>query len=393
MKKYSILIIGFYCYHGHIREFVTALKKKNPLVDISLALMPDPNINIVVDDFSPWVNRIILYKKKGASSLFGRFLKGLYYYRSFLAFCLKGGFDIVDIHFANRSTKHFMPLIKMMTNNIVITPWGSDVLRVVDEIRTKELRRIYSCANHVTVGKDTQIGACLISRFNVSPEKLVKLSWGGEFFDYIQENLENVSVEMAKERFGLKDRYVITCGYNTQKEQRHEEIINAINSVKDQLPDNLTLLFPFTYGRTKYSDQYIRAICDKCKELQLDYVSVIDHLDMADLLRLRMATDIFVHVQKTDAGSRCVSEYIICNKKVVHGSWMRYKYMEENKPTCYFPVDCMEQLSDCVVKAYRTQICDLPQAVKECLLKRSWNNQMTYWNAFFESLVYEGFSS
>ena len=69
------------------------------------------------------------------------------------------------------------------------------------------------------------IGKYVIDKFKMNPEKMVKLGWGGEFFDFIQENSGKVTAESAKERFGLTDKFVISCGYNMQYEQRQEEII------------------------------------------------------------------------------------------------------------------------------------------------------------------------
>ena len=198
-------------------------------------------------------------------------------------------------------------------------------------------------------------------------------------------------MEEAKARFGLTGRYVITCGYNTQKSQRHEVIIEAINEVKDRLPENLTVLIPRTYvaykGKTEEKDRYVDSLKEKCKLLNLDLVVVEGHLDLADLLKLRMATDIFVHIQTSDAGSRSVMEYVACNKKVVHGSWVKYAYLEDYKPSCYFPVDQLEQLGACIVKAYNGHVEELPQEVWNVILKRGWNYKMGLWNDFFESLV------
>lgn len=391
MKKYRILIVGFGCYYGHIREFAINLKKKNPNVDITMALRF--NTLAKTDGLTSCIDHLVQCDG-GPGSFVGMLPKHLYlcyryifFYYHLIALGLKGKFDVVDIHFANSGVKFYMRLFKMLSKNIVISPWGSDVMRVEGEKSIKELTKIYSYARYVTTGKDTPSGKRLISTFNVSPEKLIKLGWGGEFFDYIHENSDNVTTEEAREKFGLKGRYVITCGYNTQKEQRHVEIIDAINKVKDLLPTNLTLLFPFTYGRTAVADNYIATLEEKCKELKLDYIAVKDHLDLRDLLKLRMATDIFVHVQTTDAGSRCVAEYILCNKKVVHGAWMKYTYLEGHEVPCFFLVEKMEQLSDCILNAYQTEIDELPQDVRNVLMERSWSHKMTLWNNFFESLV------
>ena len=388
MKKYSILIVGIGCYFGHLKDFIINLKKKNPLVEISLVTTP-----ISDDDYNELcgiVNRIVQHKAYNGKIRLRYFvvlMNVLYYWIDFLGLLLKGHYDIVDIHFPKWHLKYAIPIIKMMTRNIVISPWGSDVLRVEDEKFIKGLRKVYSAARHVTVSKGSQIGQCVMEKFNVNPEKMIGLGWGGESFDFFQENLGKVTTEEAKNRFGLGDKYVITCGYNTQREQKHEDIIYAINNVRDQLPENLALLLPFNYGRSAWSDEYTERMKGKCEELGLDFVAVEDYLDMWDLLKLRMATDIFVHVQTTDAGSRCVMEYIQCNKKVVHGAWMKYWYLEKYKPSCYFPVERMEDLGECIVKAYHAPVEELPQEVKNIIVQRGWKHKMTLWNGFFESLI------
>lgn len=389
MKEYSILIVGIKCYIGHIREFIVNLKKKNPKVDITLVAT---NIREEFrDELLQSVNRMIILKKfnerYGIPYFLVKFINKIYFYLGFLKLYFSGHFDIVDIHFPKGIVNKAMPILKRMTHNIVITPWGSDVMRVEDEKSIIELKKIYAQAKYVTVSQTSQIGKCAISKFDVNPNKFVELRWGGEFFDFIHENDGKVTVETAKARFGLEGRFVITCGYNTQKAQRHEDIVNAIYEVKDKLPNTLTLLFPFTYGRTKKSDLYTNAIVEKSKALGLDVAVVDEHLDLSDLLKLRMATDIFVHVQDSDAGSRCVMEYVLCNKKVVHGAWVKYLYLEKHKPSCYFPVDQMKNLGPAIVKAYNSKVEDLPQELKTFILERGWNNRMTKWNTFFESLA------
>ena len=388
MKKYNILIVGLKCYSGHIREFIVNLKKKNPQAGITLVTYT------VRDDFKNdimmSVDQIIKIKKYHGFvklPIVFSIMNLLYLYWGLLKLHLFHHFDIVDIHFPQGFIKQIMPIFRMMTKNIVITPWGSDVMRVEDEKSIENLKEIYSQAKYITVSKDSMIGKNAIDKFNVNPEKMVKLGWGGEFFDFIKENSSMMTIESAKERFGLAARFVITCGYNMQYEQRQEEIIDAIYSIKDQLPDNLLLLFPFTYGRCAKQIKHKDAIVEKCKTLGLDYTVIEEYLDLTDLLKLRMATDIFVHVQTTDAGSRCVTEYVYCNKKVVHGAWVKYAYLEDYKPSCYFPVDKMENLGSVIVKASQTKEEDLPKEVKTIIQERGWDHKMTLWNNFFESLV------
>lgn len=391
MKKYSILIVGLKCYGGHIREFIVNLKKKNPAVEISL--LTTGIKDDYIKDIKQSVDQLIVLKQwnRMIFPYFSGLLNKVYYYLFFLKLHFRGHFDIVDIHYPTPFVKQAMPILKRMTENIVITPWGSDVLRVENENIIKDLTKIYSQAYYITVERESQMGQCLVTKFKVHPSKMVTLGWGGEFFDYIQEHSNNITTEEAKIRFGLDGRYVITCGYNTRQAQRHEDILNAISSVRNQLPHNLTILIPCTYvsydSLSEQKRRYVELLEERGKKLGLDVKVVREHLDLKDLLKLRMATDIFVHVQSSDAGSRCVMEYVFCNKKIVHGAWIKYAYLEEYKPSCYFPVERMEDLGAVILKASQTQIGDLPQEVKAIISERGWNHKMAQWNSFFESLI------
>lgn len=388
MKEYSILIVAIGCYYGHLREFIVNLKKKNPLVNVTMVIsyLPDEvREELIENDCS-----IIQHKTYYGVIRYRYFvilMNVFYYCREFFGLLLKRHFDVVNIHFPTRHIKFAMPFLKLMTKNIVISPWGSDVLRVEDEKSINDLRKIYSQARFVTTGKNTNTGRCAIEKFKVDPDKFVELGWGGEFFDYIKDNPNHVTTEDAKKSFGLDGRYVITCGYNGQLEQRREEIVDAIYSVKNQLPNNLTLLFPYNYLKIPVNDANMETVMNKCASLGLEAVVVEQYLDMKGLLELRMATDIFVHVQTTDAGARSVMEYVLCNKKVVHGAWIKYAYLEDYKPSCYFPVDQIENLGECIVNAYHSEVSDLPEEVKTIIMERGWNYKMTLWNDFFESLV------
>lgn len=388
MKKYSLLVIGWNVYIGHVTEFIRNLKKTNPNVEISL-LTSKSSLAEIPEDIIKNTSEIMCFKYYSGRikcRVLAEFVNRLYFFWVFIRVSRKR-YDIVDIHYAKPRLAYVMHWIRKMSNNILISPWGSDVMRVDDERLVQQLRKVYSQTKFFTVSKSSSVGQCLVTKYNVDPNKLAGLGWGGEFFDFIRENPNRVTTEDAKARFGLSNRYVITCGYNTQLAQRHIDIIEAIYGVRDQLPENLTILLPFTYGKTTFNDRYTEIVKKKCRELGLDAIAIEEHLDMLGLLKLRMATDMFVHVQSTDAGSRSVMEYVLCNKKVVHGSWVKYDYLENYRPSCYFPVERMEDLGKCIVEAYQAQVTDLPQEVMDIIMERGWKKKMVLWNDFFESLV------
>ena len=387
MKKtasYRLMIVAYGASLLQILTFVKNLKKENPSAVIHLLTnLKMDSITCHIKDYVTRVYQIREYsgRFRSVGILFNKslFLCQLF----FLSITEK--YDVVNIHFARPSLLKAMPWLNRMTKNIVITPWGSDVLRLEDEMAINRMRIIYSYASSVTVRPYSQAGIEIAKKFHYDPLRMLPLRWGLEYVDYIEEVKPNKSMEESKKRFGLSDRYVITCGYSTAPSHRHEAIIDAVYSIKGQLPGNLTLLFPFTYGWG--SQEYVQSIKDKCFSLNLDAVYVEEYLNFEDLYTLRMATDMFVHVQTTDAGASCVMQYILCRKKIVHGSWMKYADLEQFSPLFYYPVDRMEDLGKVILDAYHSDGIVIPEGAIKAIMDRGWNKVMKNWDEFFRSMV------
>ena len=265
-------------------------------------------------------------------------------------------------------------------------PWGSDILRRPKK-NLEQLSYLYQKADYIAATPSSPIGRKILEEFKVNPEKVVGSFWGSAGIDYAIEKGKLISQKDSKERFGLSDRYVITCGYNRQEAQRHKAIIEAIDQKREQLPENLTLLFPMTYGNMTYQGKYVEEVKDECKKRNLQAVFVTEFLSLEDLYKLRNATDMFIHVQTTDAFSGSVQEYILCNKKIVHGSWNKYEQLEDFKPLFYFPVDKLENLGEIIVKAYNSDGIAIPQGVIDYVKSSSWHVKVTKMNDFFISIV------
>lgn len=385
-KKYSLLVVALYCYAGHVKEMVKHLKEKNPLVDITI-LTEEP------DDYEEIVDKLTEICFYNVSSVDWIKLRGLRVFatkykqiRFFSKFSKNRKYDIINIHFANRYMSFVYKYLRAMSDNLVMIPWGSDILRRPKK-NLEQLSYLYQKADYIAATPSSPIGRKILEEFKVNPEKVVGSFWGSDLVDFAIKNGNTISQEDAKDRFGLSDRYVITCGYNRQEAQRHKAIIEAIDQKREQLPENLTLLFPMTYGNMTYQGKYVEEVKDECKKRNLQAVFVTEFLSLEDLYKLRNATDMFIHVQTTDAFSGSVQEYILCNKKIVHGSWNKYEQLEDFKPLFYFPVDKLENLGEVIVKAYKSDGIAIPQGVIDYVKNSSWNTKVTMMNDFFMSIV------
>lgn len=388
-KKYSLLVVALYCYAGHVKEVVSHLKEKNPLVDITILTNKPDDYEEIVDKLTEIcfynVSSVDWIKNRGLKFFATKYKQ----IRFFSKFSKNRKYDIINIHFANRYMSFVYKYLRAMSKNIVITPWGSDLQRIPKE-HLDQLSILYNKADYITLPADVAwpIVNIVLDDFKVDPKKLIGGFWGSELVDFAIKNENTISQEDAKERFGLSGRYVITCGYNPQKSQQHKAIIAAIDQKRQQLPVNLTLLFPFNYARDfNILKEYVDDIKDECKKRNLQAVFVTEFLSLEDLYKLRKATDMFIHVQTTDAGARSVYEYILCNKKIVHGSWMKYPELESFTPLFYFPVDQLDDLGEVIVHAYNSENIKIPQGVWEIVFSRGWNNKIKMLNDFFMSII------
>ena len=392
-KSYTVFIIEIFGNPTHIVRFVRFLKLTNPYVEIVLFSdrhqreFPQELFDNI-DGFIKWKRRNKLpFGIKQFSVINKWFNTGTLFLQLF-QLSKKRHFDIVNIHFPQWFLGLVMKLLKRMSTTIVVSPWGSDVLRLEGKRKRRQLAKVFQKADYITVGLSGDVGKTIINEMRIGKSKFHPLAWGSETIDYINDHISDISTEEAKRKLGLSDRYVITCGYNAFEEQRHEVMIKTIATIKHQLPDNLTLLFPVTYGYsygTKKND-YVEQIKRWCKESNLDAIFFEEYLPVEDVFNLRQGTDLFIHIQTTDAGNSSLQEYVLCGKKVVHGTWIHYANLEKYKPLFYFPVEDLLHLDEAILNAYHSENIKVPTEVMEYIQNRGWKAKMKLWDDFFVSI-------
>ncbi len=389
-QDYSILIIGAFCHPSHITRFIRNLKLNNSSAQISLLTDRDPNVfpsevHDSIDEFIKWR----FTSRMRRIPLVNRLMNRISSFLQMRTLAEERHYDIINIHYPQYFMCYLMGFVRRMATTIAVTPWGSDVLRLKGGIKRRKLAKVFRKADYITVGSNSVIGRTLINEMKVGEEKLHYLVWGSETIDYINEHLSEISTVDAKRKLGLGNCYVITCGYNAFEEQRHEKMIEAIGNIKNQLPQDLILLFPVTYGYSygNKKKEYVDRLKELCRDYCLTAVFYEDYLSVADLFLLRRATDMFIHIQTTDAGNSSLQEYVLCGTKVVHGTWIHYEHLEQYEPLFYFPVDDLSQLDEVIVKAFNSNSIKTPCEVIDYIRGRGWRAKMEQWDSFFRSIV------
>ena len=203
-------------------------------------------------------------------------------------------------------------------------------------------------------------------------------SLGTDTIDAINAQ-KKLSKEEAKMQLGLTKLYVITCGYNASPSQNHHKILDAIEKIRTQLPENVCLVFPFTYGGTElYKDE----IMQRLEACGINYVMYTDFLSLNELVALRKSSDVFIHMQSSDAFSASVQEYLLCDTVVINAAWLRYPTLEIfGKP--YIQIDTFEQLSDTILEILSGRYPVISTKLKSEINNNGWNEKAKDWMKFY----------
>lgn len=162
------------------------------------------------------------------------------------------------------------------------------------------------------------------------------------------------------------------------------EIIDSISKVRAKLPTNITLFFPFTYGG---SSEYKESVKSRVSELGFKGVYCETYLDLSTLMRLRIATNMFIHIQTTDANNSSLKEYLYFDKNVINGKWLQYDDIEKEDYRPYHITKTVDDLSQTIEQAYREGPVPLRKEVKETIEHYGYHYLVPKWIEMFYSLV------
>jgi len=290
-------------------------------------------------------------------------------------------YNVVNFHFLSSNYVKVINVTYKITKNVILTPWGSDVLRVSNK-KLRTLTKLAKLSTYVSCSKSVlRFKQEIMSLLNVAESKLVDLDFGTELIDMLAHT--SISKTDAKRYLHLDDKYIIACGYNASTAQNHSQVIDAIASKRNLLPKNLLILLQMTYGGNK---QYIQEIENKLKGLGLEYLILKKYLSNEALVNVRKCADIFIHAQTTDANSGSLAEYLLCEVKVINGSWLKYPHREKfGNP--YYTFDSFQKLGDVIVTAYESCENLIDAKLIDDIKQDGWNYMGRKWTNFYNSCV------
>ena len=178
------------------------------------------------------------------------------------------------------------------------------------------------------------------------------------------------------------NKRIVMCGYNGCKEQNHFRIIESLKLFSKEIH----FLFPMTYS---CDDIYRNSIRDYCDKYNLSY-TILDHfLDNEEWKNYIFATDIFVHMQLSDAFSSCVAENLLLGNVVINSEWINYPDLE-NAGAYYITAnfDNLQTIFGAILSDF--YFYHEKSKTNRHIIERLKGLEYTvnkYWSAYFDSII------
>lgn len=240
-------------------------------------------------------------------------------------------YDVVNIHYVGTKYRLFYKILMKKTKRFILSFSGSDFYRIDDKKRLS-LRGMINAADKITFTNDRMREDFLeyygmdyaykieVCRYGLSV--LEKIDDLDELGDYTAELYE------FKKKYGIEDfKHYVVCGYNSSKEQRHLEMVNAIQKLSEQIKNDTLFIFPLTYGDMSYKEE-LKAIL---RTKKIHYLVLESFMDLKDSALFRKLTEILIHIQDTDQFSGSMQETLYAGNIVINGAWLRYDILDQQE--------------------------------------------------------------
>lgn len=288
-----------------------------------------------------------------------------------------GPFDVINVQFV-RYYNTWMAL-RLAGNNtkVILSYWGSDLLRTPNYLLWR-LKKLIKRANDITFDNIDLQKKFLDIYGRVFHGRQKCVYFGLPILDEIDALLEIKTKSEIKKEMGCEEgQIVIAVGYNGIEQQQHLEVLQAIDRLPQQLKGRIKVFLQMTYGGTV---EYKECVISKAEKTVGSVSSFLQVLSDDEVAKIRIATDIYINAQTTDAFSGSVCENFYCGNLVCNAKWLIYEELKRYDIN-YIKFDDFLQLSR-VLQEYlegKTLISTFGNKAKIAKL-RSWKYCKKNWN-------------
>lgn len=247
--------------------------------------------------------------------------------------------------------------------------WGSDLLRQSEKYLKSEeqfLKRydLISADGYIL----QQVYGNLYPKLNV---KFEMIPYGVSLIQYMDKYLNDIN--SCKDFFQFpQNKKIVAIGYNAIKQQQHDKVMDALKNIENK--ENYFLVFQMSYGFNADKD-YVPNLVKKIENSGFEYKIIKNYLSMDDLAKLRIATDIFINAQTTDAFANSFIENVYTKSIMINAKWLHYPELDK------FPlyVNEFSDFNEIPSLLEKTIDDEKLEWNKKCIENRTWDNCRKKW--------------
>ena len=233
--------------------------------------------------------------------------------------------QIVDIHWSGHYYGKYIKIIKSHSLKTFATLFGSDLFRTKPENRPEQ-RKIFETADYVVMG--VNMDDVFLEYFPGLESKILHTQYGSYRLELIDQLQKKLTQEEIKSELNIsKSKTIVTLGYNAKPEQQHTLFLNMLKQLPKDIKNRLALIVPLTYGRE--NTEYLQNLKKSIMNTGVEHVLLENRLTDLDLVKTKLASDITINLQTTDALASSVKEAFASLDVVLVGDWLPYKIYKD----------------------------------------------------------------
>ena len=236
---------------------------------------------------------------------------------------LTSQYDVIHLHSVFDSITSIRASIVGVNRPLVLTLWGSDVLRTNAAAITARQQRLLDRATLVTCSTP-EFREIILAKYGRHLAPKLRETYFSINEDVVQQIVRTNKIG-AREQFGKKyaipDNALVVCvGHNASPAGQQADVIRSIGAHSANIERPIYIVVPMTYCQTDKG--YLDHVREELRAQQLDGVVLTDFMDDQELCELRRATDIFIYAAVSDVFSATISQGLIAGQVVITGSWL-----------------------------------------------------------------------
>jgi 4-alpha-L-fucosyltransferase glycosyl transferase group 56 len=238
-----------------------------------------------------------------------------------------------------------------------------------------------------------ELADAFLSKFGRELESKVRLvSYGSKLVDVIDRFrperdtfLRGIGIDSAK--------ISIVVGHNASPSNQHEAVLREIAKLQEALRSQIAIVIPMTYTGT--SSSYVDSIRVLSEQLQLPVRILDQRLSLDDVARLRVATDILIHVPISDQFSAAMCESLVGGAVLITGGWLPYRRLRASGVQYHevFEVGAIAKKLGDLLDRFQFERSQVQKNVAIVRNMMSWQSLVPQWTKVYDELLNSGTSN